>query len=103
MKKYFVKYGDFGNVYSLRWAEDGDAIPAGYEQITRKKAEQLARAERRRRKDEPMSSGYADSYIFPFTPDGLSPHEADVFSGALNEATWEPGCMVVEMPKKWRR
>lgn len=66
MRKFFVKYGDFGNTYGLRYTDDG-ARPTGdgWEQITQKEAEDLARAEVRRRKEDHSFSGYADSYIYP--------------------------------------
>ena len=63
MKKYYVQYGDFGNTYSLRWS-DGPA-PAGYERITRKRAEDLCRDENYRREHDPNFSGYADNLIYP--------------------------------------
>lgn len=66
MKKYFVKYGKFGNTYTLCYTEDGSKPSGeGWEQITRKEAEALARAEARRRKDDPYFSGYADAWVFP--------------------------------------
>lgn len=66
MRKYYVRYGDFGNTYSLCYTEDGGKPSGdGWEQITRKEAEALARAEVRRRKDDPYFSGYADAWIFP--------------------------------------
>lgn len=76
-RTYYVSRGDFGNVYGLRYTESADyPVPAGWERITRKEAEDLARAEARRRKDEPMSSGYADAYIYPF---GMSDRDDDCF------------------------
>lgn len=69
MKKYYVMQGPFSNVYALRFAQTeeqaAEAVQSGYERITRKKAEALARRERERRKYEPMSSGYADAEIWP--------------------------------------
>lgn len=67
MKHYYIKRGDFANCYALRYAEDGDTIPAGFDRITRKDAEQLARREKQRRKDDPNFSGYADAEIKPFS------------------------------------
>lgn len=63
MKKYFVRYGDFGNVYSLRWAES-DTLD-GYERITRNRACELAHSERVRRIVDRAFSGYADDRIYP--------------------------------------
>ena len=65
MKKYFVRYdSDFSNAYSLCWT-NGET-PDGWEQITRTKAEDLARAESRRRREDPSFSGYADEVIISF-------------------------------------
>lgn len=64
MKKYFVRYDrDFANAYSLCWT-NGET-PDGWERITRNKAEDLARAEARRRREDPSFSGYADDVIVP--------------------------------------
>ena len=70
MKRYFVMRGQFSNVYALRFAETeaqvAKALKLGYEGITYKEAEAMARRERERRKYEPQSSGYADAEIRPF-------------------------------------
>ena len=69
MKRYFVHYyRDFGNTYNLYWADSPEmenVLPAGAEQITRRQAEALARAERDRRKYDEYFSGYASDAIFP--------------------------------------
>lgn len=69
MKHYYIMRGPFSNVYALRYTvnseQDAEAVQSGYERITLKKAEALARRERERRKYEPMSSGYADAEIWP--------------------------------------
>ena len=68
MKKYFIVCGDFGNVYSLHWADSSDMeklLPEGAERISRKEAERLAAAENYRRKYTPSSAGYADNAIYP--------------------------------------
>ena len=69
MKKYYVHYGNFANTYTLYWAETQEQIEEaekrGYEQITRKEAEQLCAAENRRRIEEPSLSGYASNIIRP--------------------------------------
>lgn len=69
-KSYFVKHGKFANDYDLIWTEGPeqflDACAAGYEQITRAEAIALCKAERRRRKEDPMFSGYAAAVITPF-------------------------------------
>ena len=71
--KYFIKRGEFYNHYNLAYVNsDRDeelALAAGYERITRKEAERLASAERRRRKDDPSFAGYADAYIYPYGVD----------------------------------
>jgi len=68
MKHYFVCYTrDFGNTYDLCYTEDG-STPEGYERITRKEAEKNARAEARRRKDNPNFAYYAPEYITPYFP-----------------------------------
>ena len=71
--KYYVKRGDFRNQYSLVYTNssisDEHAIADGYERITRKEAERLCVAERRRRKDDPSFAWYADAYIFPYGVD----------------------------------
>lgn len=64
MKRYYVNYGEFRNQYALRYISNPEqTAPDGWEQITRKEAEALARAERRRRKENPAFSGYADTEI----------------------------------------
>lgn len=62
---YYVKYGDFGNVYSLYWAPTDFTPPTDWERITRKKAERLAAAERYARRTDPAFAYFADSYIWP--------------------------------------
>ena len=62
--KFFVRYSDYANACDLTYTTDG-STPEGYEQITRREAESLARRESRRRKDDPSFSGYASEYIYP--------------------------------------
>ena len=64
MRKYFVKRGGFANVYSLCHTDGME--PGGWERITRKEAEDLARAEARRQKEDPSFACYADSFVFPY-------------------------------------
>lgn len=64
MNKYFVKWGRAGNEYSLMYTQDG-STPDGYEQITREKAQYLARKEVRARKEDPAFAYRADTYIYP--------------------------------------
>ena len=70
MKKYYVMQGPFSNVYALRFTQTeeqaAEAARNGYERITRREAEALARRERQRRKDNPSFSGYADAEIWPY-------------------------------------
>ena len=79
MRRYFIR-NDLGffNTYALCYTDDVET-PDGWEQITRAEAERLARAETRRRNDDPSFSGYADEYIVPFSlraGDGLDIAEA---------------------------
>ena len=68
--KYWIKRGDFANQYFLEYTRTPQqAIKAkeeGFEQITRKEAERLCRAERDRAKYDQAFSGYADDRIWPF-------------------------------------
>lgn len=71
MKKYFVRYwNDFANTYYLVWTgtdqETAAAVEAGYERITRAKAEKLCRDERWRREHDAAFSGFASEVILPF-------------------------------------
>lgn len=74
---YYVRYGSFSNVYGLlavtdemdqEWlthANDGHrhlGTPE-WEKITRKECRRLRNAERRRRKEDPSHSGYADAEV----------------------------------------
>ena len=68
MKKYYVVYGNFANVYSLFWADNEKMrkqLPEGAEQISRKEAIKMCKEERQRRKEDTNSSGYASAYICP--------------------------------------
>ena len=68
MKKYYVVRGDFANVYTLFWADGPEMaakLPNNAEQITRKEAEDLCKAEKERSKYNPAFSGYASSTIYP--------------------------------------
>ena len=74
MKKYYVKRGDFGNSYELRYTvtaeQDRQIISDGFERITRMEAFSLVRSERERRKYDQAFSGYADAAVYPFGYDG---------------------------------
>ena len=69
MKKYYIfYYKDFGNTYSLFWADSPEMeaeLPEGAERITRNQAEAKCREERRLRKFDPAFGGYGDAEIFP--------------------------------------
>lgn len=66
-KAYYVRYyRDFGNTYNLYWLPDGEPAPAGLERITCKKAVDLCKQERDRRKYDQAFSGYADAWIWPY-------------------------------------
>jgi hypothetical protein len=68
MKNYFVKYGEFANVYTVASADKTNKevidllLAEGYERITRKEAEALCRRERERRQWE-SNGGYASAEI----------------------------------------
>lgn len=69
MRKYFVKYHGFANVYTLGYAEtveeENQATKRGFDRITRKEAESLCARENQRRKDNPAFSYFADNVILP--------------------------------------
>ena len=83
MKKYYVDFGmeKFGNRYGLFYAVGNKTVPETAERITRTQAIAYARAERQRRKDDPVFSGYADTYVFPVSwrgdPDAYLPNMCD--------------------------
>lgn len=70
MRKYFVKYGDFANTYSVCYteneSEEVQAVKQGMERISRKEAVALCARESTRRKEDPAFSGYASDVILPF-------------------------------------
>lgn len=67
-KKYWVHYyKNFGNTYNLFWTNSQimeDLLPDGAEQISRKKALELARAEAWREKYD-TGFAMATAYIYP--------------------------------------
>lgn len=71
--KYWVKYGDFANIYSLEYTrtpeQEAEAIRQGFERITLREAKHLCALERDRRKYDQAFSGYADTRIWPFGVD----------------------------------
>lgn len=72
MKRYYIKYPrNFANEYSLYSADVGSKeeqklISLGFERITRKRAQELCRIEKWRRKTDYNFSGYAPTEIIPF-------------------------------------
>ena len=66
-RAYYVRYPrGFANEYDLRYTVGAELSAGdGWERITRREAERLARAERARRRGEPERSGYADADIYP--------------------------------------
>lgn len=72
-KQYFVHYyRDFGNTYTLLYAEcpeDFAALPENAERITRREAVQLCRDENDRRNYHASNSGYASNVIIPAAGD----------------------------------
>lgn len=84
MKQYFVSYyRDFGNTYTLLYAEcpeDFAALPENAERITRREAIQLCRDEKERRKYDQSFSGYASTIITPAAGDCL---ELDTQNGYI--------------------
>lgn len=89
MRKYYVHYyQDFANTYNLYYAESGFPVPDTWRQITRKEAEKLARAERRRRIEDEAFSGRACAEIFPAD----YPDDGDIINDrryALHGYIWE--------------
>lgn len=69
MKHYYVRYGEFRNIYALTYAETAkDAAELesrNFERITRKEALRLAARERDLRAYNPMFSGIADVAVMP--------------------------------------
>ena len=69
-KKYFIRRGEFGNVYNLAHADAGspDAaalMAAGFERITRQEAINKCREERSARRSNPNFAYFADAHIYP--------------------------------------
>lgn len=67
MKKYFVKYGRFGNEYEVVFTTSakkaGKAVADGFSEITAENARELTKSERERRKYDNAFSGYASARI----------------------------------------
>lgn len=73
-KAYYVEYyRDFGNTYNLYWLPEREPAPAELERIAYKKAVDLCKQERDRRKYDQAFSGYADAWIWPYgAPDDVT-------------------------------
>ena len=70
MKKYYVNYySNFANTYDLRYTEGDEQPKDGYERITLKEAQRLARSESDRRKSDPNFSHFASTIIIPMNAD----------------------------------
>lgn len=98
---YYVRYGSFSNVYALlavtdevdqSWltAANNDHRQFGapeWERITRKECRRLRNAERRRRKENPSFSGYADADVMKakYKLSGCSSTIADRYSESIVE------------------
>lgn len=75
--KYYIKWGRAANEYSLCYAPESTDPGEGWEQITRKKAEQYAADEAARRKNDPSIAYYANEYVYPYD---MSEADAYAFS-----------------------
>ena len=68
-KTYYIRYGEFGNMYDLAWADNAsDAeklVSIGFTKCSRKWAEERAHAEIERQLYNPAFSGYADRAVYP--------------------------------------
>jgi len=95
--KYWIKRGDFSNVYSLEYTrtleQETEAERQGFERITRKEAEHLCSLERDRRKHDQMFSGFADDRIWPFGVDRGDVHGSRYIT--------EPGYVIPWPADKW--
>ena len=98
MRKYGIKYYlDFANTYSLGYTDE--ELPEGWERITRKEAECMARAESKRAKEDPYFSGYADTYVYPIgltEEQALDAYEAAQYGGSK---VWRRSGRVIEKRK----
>lgn len=67
MKKCFVMRTNYANAYRVAATDDVvtscQMLAEGWERITLKEANALCKRERERRRDEPMSAGYASAKI----------------------------------------
>lgn len=96
-KKYYIVRGDFGNVYSLYWADNPEMeahLPWNAERITRQKALEYCRDELERQKYDPAFAYYASSSIYPA---GIGP-EADLINNRryeLRNHIWERSSAIV--------
>lgn len=89
MFEYYVNHSRPGvsNCYSLFCVNKADSVHllACYpdaRRITRAEAVSLARAERRRRRNNPAFTGYADAYIMPFPGAWCTPQNAHLHTAS---------------------
>lgn len=98
---YYVRYGSFSNVYALLAVTDeidqsmltaaNDAHrqfgAPEWERITRKECRRLRNTERRRRKEDPSFSGYADTDVMKakYKLSGCSSAVADYYGESMVE------------------
>ena len=98
MKKYFIIPGNFANAYDLVWTTDAGYYPdaedykrkfntaefleeyPNAERITRKQAIAYARAERARRRENGVFSGYAARYVRPYGAAWYDPNYAYLYT-----------------------
>lgn len=68
MKKYWIKDGRFGNIYSLYWTDSEEMeqhLPEGAYRITKRAAVSACKMENERRKYQKSMAGFADNHIYP--------------------------------------
>lgn len=66
-RKFFVKFGDFANVYTVVWSFDNSPLKYGYERISYRRAVIFCKKERFRIEQDHSFSGYATICILPYS------------------------------------
>lgn len=83
MKTYFIRCGDFANIYDLAWADNREdvswLVSNNFERCTRREAENYARRERYCRKHDQAFSGYASTSIYPAKFYRVPDYDADIW------------------------
>ena len=83
MKTYFIRHGNFANIYDLAWADNKEDISwlvsQNFERCTLREAQYWARRERDRRKFNPAFSGYGDDVIYPAKYYRMPAEDADTW------------------------